>query len=64
MDAWFSKEEPLGLVAWYFHAVLWQLKSPAYMHDGVKIGILRLLRTLRGGLCSLMIVVPSTSTAV
>ena len=29
MDAQFSKVEPLGLVAWYPHAVLWQLKSPA-----------------------------------
>ena len=29
MDAQSSKAEPLGLVAWYPHAVLWQLKSPA-----------------------------------
>ena len=29
MNAQSSKTEPLGLVSWYPHAVLWQLKSPA-----------------------------------
>ena len=29
MGAPSSKVEPLTLVAWYSHAVLWQLKSPA-----------------------------------
>ena len=53
-----------GLVAWYPHAVLWQLKSPSEMHDGEKMGISLLLRTLTGDLYTLMTVVPSTSTAV
>ena len=29
MDAQSFKAEPLWLVAWYPHAVMWQLKSPA-----------------------------------